>query len=57
MIGDYGAPAAEAGFQITVSSGGEILIGPGRYYVEGLLCENPASLSYESQPYLTDPGQ
>ena len=31
-----------------------ILIGPGRYYVNGLLCENQASLSYENQPYLID---
>jgi len=54
-VGQYGGPAADAGFQITVPSADEIQIGPGRYYVNGLLCENPASLSYDSQPYLADP--
>jgi Family of unknown function (DUF6519) len=54
-VGRYGGPAADAGFQITVPSASDIQIGAGRYYVNGLLCENPASLSYDSQPYLADP--
>jgi Family of unknown function (DUF6519) len=52
-VGQYGGPADNAGFQITITNGNEILIGPGRYYVNGLLCENPANISYDSQPYLT----
>jgi hypothetical protein len=31
---------------------GDFLIGPGRYYVEGLLCENPEVTSYLRQPDL-----
>jgi hypothetical protein len=53
-VGQCGGPAGDAGFQVTVT-GNEILIGPGRYYVNGLLCENPASLSYDDQPYLVNP--
>jgi hypothetical protein len=51
VIGAYGAPSAAAGFQITVSDG-EIQIGAGRYYVNGVLCDNPAASSYDSQPFL-----
>ena len=54
-VGPYGGPADHAGFEITVDTEkNNILIGPGRYYVNGLLCENQASLSYENQPYLID---
>lgn len=53
-IGQFGGPAGDEGFAITVGDN-EISIGPGRYYVNGLLCENPASLSYDSQPCLVDP--
>ena len=49
VIGKFGAPAGEAGFAISVS-GGQILIGPGRYYVDGLLCENPSQLSSNGVP-------
>ena len=55
VIGPYGAPEHDAGFAISVSSN-EILIGSGRYYVEGLVCENLVNnLAYDSQPYLLDP--
>lgn len=55
VVGEYGAPADEAGFAITVS-GSEILIGAGRYYVQGLLCENSQDgLAYGSQPFLVHP--
>jgi hypothetical protein len=54
LVGGYGAPIDDPGFAITVAQN-EILIGAGRYYVEGLLCENQAGLSYGSQPYLIDP--
>ena len=55
VVGPCGGPAGDNGFQITVTSGNEILVGAGRYYVNGLLCENPASVSYDSQPYLITP--
>lgn len=52
VIGPFGAPEHDAGFAISVS-GNEILIGAGRYYVEGLACENPTDkLPYLGQPYL-----
>lgn len=54
VIGQYGAPIDDAGFGITIDQN-EIFIAAGRYYVEGLMCENAASLSYDSQPYLIDP--
>ena len=54
VIGKFGAPAGDAGFAIS-ASGGQILIGPGRYYVDGLLCENPSQLSYDEQPFLSVP--
>ncbi|WP_233841158.1 DUF6519 domain-containing protein [Dyella sp. 2HG41-7] len=52
-IGPYGAPMQDAGFAISVV-GGNLQIGPGRYYVQGLLCENPEALDYDQQPYLLD---
>jgi hypothetical protein len=54
VIGQYGGPAGCAGFEITIS-GSSILIGAGRYYVNGLLVENPASVNYDDQPYLISP--
>src|ERR1700704_2254791 len=54
IIGPLGGPENDNGFAITVS-GKTIQIGAGRYYVQGLLCENEAPLSYASQPYLIHP--
>lgn len=54
VIGPYGGPIGDAGFAIEVL-GGEILIGPGRYYVEGLLVESGAGVHYDNQPFLIDP--
>ena len=52
IVGIYGGPVANAGFEISVQNG-EILIGSGRYYVDGLLCENTmAGLSYDTQQFL-----
>jgi hypothetical protein len=54
VIGQYGGPAANAGFQINVS-GSQILISPGPYYVRGIEAENQNQLSYDAQPYLINP--
>src|SRR5215469_18487397 len=54
VVGAYGAPIDDPGFTITVAQN-EIQIGPGRYYVDGLMCENQIGLSYGGQPYLIDP--
>ena len=51
VIGEFGGPVGDEGFAIDASSG-NIVIGAGRYYVTGLLCENPAPVSYEAQPFL-----
>jgi hypothetical protein len=48
VIGEFGGPIGDEGFAITVSDN-QILIGPGRYYVDGLLAENAAQVSYDSQ--------
>jgi hypothetical protein len=50
VIGRCGAPEENAGFAIAIS-GDQLRIGAGRYYVDGLLCENEtADLSYDAQP-------
>jgi len=54
VIGSFGGPIDDCGFAITVT-GGEITIGPGRYYVAGLECENPGVLPYDGQPHLLNP--
>jgi hypothetical protein len=54
VIGPYGGPAGNAGFEISISGNG-IMIGQGRYYVNGLLVENSAPVSYDAQPYLYNP--
>ena len=48
-IGVNGAPKADAGFEITLTAGA-LLIGPGRFYAGGLLCENEAFVAYDAQP-------
>jgi Family of unknown function (DUF6519) len=49
VIGPFGGPVGDEGFAITVP-GSQILIGPGRYYVDGLLAENTDQVSYDAQP-------
>ncbi|HZP60837.1 MAG TPA: DUF6519 domain-containing protein, partial [Opitutaceae bacterium] len=56
IIGPFGGPKGDAGFKITVPDANTILIGRGRYYVEGILCESHKILDYSNQPYLINPG-
>jgi hypothetical protein len=49
VIGRCGAPLHDAGFFIQ-PQGGNLLIGAGRYYVHGILCENDADILYTAQP-------
>jgi len=52
VIGRCGAPEDNAGFAISIA-GGALKIGAGRYYVDGILCENESDgLAYEAQPDL-----
>ncbi len=53
LIGPYAGPAGEnAGFAISNEGSGEgdFTIGKGRYYVNGILCENEQDMSYVAQP-------
>lgn len=57
IIGPYGAPKHDAGFEITLGTNG-LQIGAGRYYVNGILAENESLVNYDSQPFLLNaPGQ
>ena len=49
LIGPHGGPGGEhLGFVIAAADVG-FTIGPGRYYVDGILCENDAPLNYANQ--------
>jgi Family of unknown function (DUF6519) len=53
IIGRTGTPIQNAGMAISVTPAADsILIGPGRYYVDGLLCEADTTIDYRAQPYL-----
>ena len=55
MIGPYAAPRDGGGFQLTPGGDGGFTIGAGRYWVDGILVENPADCSYLAQPAWTLP--
>jgi hypothetical protein len=49
LIGSYAGPEDYFGFEIQTD--GEMLtIGPGRYYVDGILCENECECNFFDQP-------
>ncbi|HKC33139.1 MAG TPA: DUF6519 domain-containing protein, partial [Xanthobacteraceae bacterium] len=51
VVGASGAPQRNAGFQITTAADGKtLIIGHGRYYVDGILCENENDIGYLNQP-------
>ena len=55
FIGRAGAPKAGGGFAISAADGPDLGISPGRYYVDGLLCELEPSdaglgTTYQTQP-------
>ncbi|SYX83997.1 DUF6519 domain-containing protein [Paenibacillus alvei] len=54
VIGASGAPLEEAGFAICIHDD-KLLIGGGRYYVDGFLCENEATIDYMKQPDFPNP--
>src|SRR6478735_6933381 len=57
VIGPAGVPKKNGGFKITLSADGtDLIIAPGRIYVEGLLCElEPGLTTYKNQPYFPSP--
>ncbi len=50
IVGASGAPLHDAGFQLSTPDGKTLIIGKGRYYVGGLLCENENAVDYLLQP-------
>ncbi len=53
VIGGCGAPFSDPGFEIKVDDLNNLLIGCGRYYVDGILCLNEKDdLKYQEQPDL-----
>lgn len=59
VIGPAGTPKVDPGFAITVAPGGaDLRIGAGRFYLDGVLCENDHDALFSSQPDLraTDQG-
>jgi hypothetical protein len=55
VIGQAGAPRANPGFALSIDANDDLLIGPGRLYVDGILCENDAPVAYPAQPDLPEP--
>jgi hypothetical protein len=55
VIGFSGAPLHGAGFKITSTDGKVLTVGQGRYYVDGVLCENESDVAYTAQPDLPNP--
>ena len=53
VIGLSGAPLHDAGFEPSVE-GDNLRIGQGRYYVDGILCENERDVSFAAEPALSD---
>jgi hypothetical protein len=54
LIGPCGGPRAGAGFAIGLDRA-RLVIGAGRYWVDGILAENEAEVAYDVQPDLPDP--
>lgn len=54
IIGDCGAPIHDAGFSLPVQTNDVWTqqIGAGRYYVDGILCENESNVAFTQQPDL-----
>jgi hypothetical protein len=53
LIGPCGGPRDAAGFKIATSrSRAQLVVGAGRYYVDGLVAENDQDCTFENQPNL-----
>jgi hypothetical protein len=50
VIGASGGPLENSGFAIQVPSAGILVISRGRYYVDGILCENEQDVRFDQQP-------
>ncbi len=54
VVGRCGTPMNAPGFEMTLKKDSTLSIGSGRYYVDGILCENDVDVEYDQQPYLLD---
>ncbi|MBZ5506412.1 MAG: DUF6519 domain-containing protein [Acidobacteriia bacterium] len=55
LIGPCGAPEEKPGFTLKLDKDGNLKIGAGRYYVDGILVENEEECAYIDQPDYTVP--
>src|SRR6266446_5753773 len=56
LIGSAGFPKKNDGFHIGITpTGRDVTISPGRFYLDGLLCELEQARTYTTQPYLPNP--
>ena len=55
VIGASGGPLENGGFAIQVADAGIVVIRRGRYYVEGILCENEEDVRFDQQPDFPNP--
>src|SRR4029077_12233018 len=55
LIGVSGGPFENAGFAIQIAGTNTLVISHGRYYVQGILCENEQDVSYDQQPVFPTP--
>lgn len=53
LVGRCGGPAGNAAFGIRTDSklGGDFYLSPGRYYVDGILCELDSEVQFSTQPH------
>ena len=56
MIGPSGTMRDDPGFGLQISADNRLLIDAGRYYVDGILCENEAATDYMDQPHFNATG-
>jgi hypothetical protein len=52
IIGGCGGPLHNAAFGLEINERGEIILSPGRYYVDGILCESEYPVPFLQQPDL-----
>jgi hypothetical protein len=56
VIGSAGVPKNNDGFKIGVTANArDLTIAPGRFYLDGLLCELEEQANYSAQPYFPNP--
>ncbi|MFO7540434.1 MAG: DUF6519 domain-containing protein [Chloroflexota bacterium] len=57
LVGPHWGPAHDLGFEISPTDGPGFTVGPGRYYVNGLLCENRERVEYVNPSHCIFPGE